>query len=587
MAARKLNKKDGVDDLVLMETVSEESIVENLQKRFKKSEIYTYIGPVLLSVNPFQTIRNLYGPTKIQQYCGRYAYELKPHVYAVAETTYRNLLSAQKNQCVLVSGESGAGKTEAAKKLLEYITAVSGSSRTGQKNLKEQLLRSNPVLESFGNAKTSRNDNSSRFGKYMQIMFDYGGAPTSASITNYLLEKPRVVGPADGERNYHIFYQLIAGQDFAEEQYNFSLQLPGPGTFAYLASSSCTRIQGVNDGDEFCDVVGGMNDVGLQYSAQISIFKIIAGILWLGNISFGDRGSQDGDAKVSTLGPLENAASYFGVDPLSLQKAVTNRTVNAGTGSFIRKPLNGKEAAETRDALAKALYSRTFSRLVQLINEQTRHQDGYAYRELEIGILDIFGFEIFETNSFEQLCINYCNEKLQQVFVELTLRAEQEEYSSEGIAWTPVNFFNNKVVCELIERKRPAGILAYLDEECIYPQANDQSLLKKLDNNLRSHAHFVAKMGTGGRGKSGSFVVKHFAGDVTYSVNGFLDKNKDTLYGDLINLMAGSNDTFIAELFPDQSTKKRPPTAGYQFRQSMQRLVKELMACEPHYIRCI
>ncbi len=595
MGERKFNKGSGVDDLVLLDEVTQDAVVGNLEARFKKDLIYSYIGPVLLSVNPFHNIRGLYGVSMIKKYCGRYMYELQPHVYAVAETMYRNMLSTHRAQCVLVSGESGAGKTEAAKKVLSYISAVSGSASDGDQ-LKEQLLQSNPVLEAFGNAKTVRNDNSSRFGKYMEIQFTYSGVPVGGRVTNYLLEKPRVVRPGDGERNFHVFYQLCAGVDHDGSELGQRMGLgAGHAHFAYLNNGAASTVRGVNDKDEYHEMHDAMVEIGFTPDDIESMYCLTAAVLWLGNITFmKPRGGGAGrDAKTAVDGgpameALQRAAALLGIqDANLLKRALTNRSVSAGADTVV-KPLNREEALYTRDALAKALYSRSFSALVQRINNQIKAPDGSG-AELQIGILDIYGFEIFETNSFEQLCINYCNEKLQQLFIELTLKAEQDEYKSEGIAWTPVKFFNNKIVCDLVEAKRPAGIIAYLDEESIYPNGSDESLLSKLKKNLSKHKHFECKPQDKTH-RGNDFIIKHYAGDVTYCIDGFLEKNKDTLFRDLMDAAGSSTNPYVRGLFPEATaaaSKKRPPTAGHQFKTSMLALIKTLMQCEPHYIRCI
>jgi len=591
MEQRRFNKKnEGVDDLVLLETLDEGSIVSNQQKRFKCDLIYTYIGPVLISVNPFRQIRGLYTPGLISKYCGRYSYELAPHIYAVAEETFRALLSSHHDQCILVSGESGAGKTEAAKKIMEYVAAVSGNVQTSTGgnsfSIKDRLLQSNPVLEAFGNAKTVRNDNSSRFGKYMEIKFDFSGAPGGGLIHQYLLEKPRVVKQAEGERNFHIFYQLCAG---ASDEQRSMFEIRPPEDFHYLNQSGCVRMPHVNDSNEFEVVCGAMSDTGLAQDFQDALLRIVSAVLWIGNITFeGSSSVRGSEASVSSTGKgaAETAAKLLRVDSGTLLKALTARTITTRGESF-RKPLSAEEAVETRDALSKALYSRAFGSLVSELNRAIK---GDA--PLTVGVLDIYGFEIFQTNSFEQLCINYCNEKLQQLFIDLTLKTEQEEYAREGIEWTHIEYFNNKVVCDLIEGKRPPGIFAFLDEECIYPKATDQTFLGKLNRNLGKNAYYDNPKDEklGANVEATEFIVKHYAGDVEYSPSGMIQKNKDTLFRDLIDLMGTSTETHYQALFPESKeadTHKKPVTAATQFRGQMQKLIATLGACEPHYVRCI
>jgi len=599
MEKRKL-QKGKVDDLTLLEDVSETAIVDTLERRFESKQIYTRIGEVLLSVNPFKMIGGLYGHDVIDRYNGKMLHEVNPHVYAIAEASYRALLQSNRNQCILVSGESGAGKTEATKRILEYVAAVSGSGHAG---IKEALLNSNPVLESFGNAKTIRNDNSSRFGKYMEIKFDYKGAPVEGAMTNYLLEAPRVVHHSEGELNFHIFYMVFEGMSPALKK---ELLLEGRNEefFNYIGAERPERQRGASP--TFSELQQSMSAVGLSKDQCESLFKIVVAVLWIGNIKFED--DEEAGANSGKIGSkitkdegsqeaLKNAASLLEVEITVLEKALVTRNI-VTRGDSVMKVLHKEEAAKTRDALAKALYARAFTELVKWVNGAMKNSDlegdhNYSrnsYRKYtNIGVLDIYGFEIFEINGFEQLCINYCNEKLQQLFIELTLRKEQAEYASEGIEWEHIDFFNNKTVCELIEtkqKKRP-GILSLLDEECsLLGKVSDLTLLKKLDNVLRDHPQYVEV-----KTSPHHFVVKHYAGEVRYTATGFLDKAKDTLFRDLIEAIGNtSHNEFIRSLFPEtkvERDQKRPPTVGIQFRAQMLQLVETLEQCVPHYIRCI
>ena len=544
---------------------------------------------MLVSVNPFQSINNLYSQKLMQKYFTRYKYEVNPHVFASAEEAYRKLMSFGVDQCILVSGESGAGKTEAAKKLMEYVSAVSRdyaevSTDKTVAQIKEALLKSNPVLEAFGNAKTLRNDNSSRFGKYMEIQMDYNGTPLGGKITNYLLEKPRVVHQTPGERNFHIFYQLTEG---APSSLRRELNIERADHYRILAESGATKVKGIDDREWFEEMDEAMESVGIDRNIKMHIFGLVSAVMWLGNIMFtmGKAKGQD-KGKVSTKEPVENAARLLEVSPKELAKALTTRTRSSGRESVTSPITSVEECEKVRDALAKALYARMFQGLVDLINVTIHVEKS----ELNLGVLDIYGFEIFEHNSFEQLCINYCNEKLQQYFIELTLKAEQEEYRKEGIAWKDVKYFNNKIVCDLIEAKRPAGVIAYLDEECIVPRGSDDTYIRKMNQNLTRHPHYES-METRTDNAPTEFLIHHYAGDVTYSVEGMLDKNKDQLYRDLL-VLAGSKSQseFIRAMFPEgqqKQTSKRPTTAGTQFVKDMQALIETLSKCEPHYIRCI
>jgi len=569
-----------VDDLVLLDDISEKGVVKNLENRYEKDLIYTYIGDVLVSVNPFKNVPGLYKRELMQRYFGRQKFELAPHVFGSAEDAFRKLMTTGKDQCVLISGESGAGKTEAAKKLLEYVTVASQDRAEVNEDLsvgdiKDALLQSNPVLEAFGNAQTLRNDNSSRFGKYLEVFMNYNGTPLGGSITSYLLEKPRVVGQTEGERNFHVFYQLLSGDADPE------LGLGRAEDYNYTKTS--TKVRGIDDRHDFQEMCKAMRHVGVSKEDQKNIFRLVAAVLHIGNINFKAKsGGESCSVSSSSSKEVEKAAKLLHVRPKDLQRAITHRTISSRTESITSPLTSVDECIKTRDALSKALYSRNFLHLIDLINIAI-HTD---MRELTLGVLDIYGFEIFKTNSFEQLCINYCNEKLQQLFIELTLKAEQDEYAREGIRWEKISFFNNKIVCDLIEARKPAGIFAYMDEECIYPKGSDSSLLKKMESNLRSHKHYGSLV-TKTSHDASEFMIKHYAGDVVYSVDNMLDKNKDTLFPDLKRLMQSSKSKFFSKLMPESHDGKKPITAGTAFVRDMQALITDLEKCEPHYIRTV
>ncbi|GBG34585.1 Myosin-IB [Hondaea fermentalgiana] len=571
------------DDLVLLKNISEKDVVNTLEARYAKDAIYTRIGPVLVSVNPFKDIRGLYSVDMMRKYYGRYLFEMAPHVFGTAEEAYRALLSTGKNQAILISGESGAGKTEAAKKIMEYIAAVSKDRAEVAQDIsvgeiKDALLKSNPVLESFGNAKTNRNDNSSRFGKLMRIFLDYDGVPLGGAISTYLLEKARVVSQGEGERNFHSFYQLCS----APSSLKSKLRLKSARDYRYTATT--TSVSSINDGSDFSEMDKAMDAVGIG-ADKMEFYGIVAGILHLGNVDF-DAKRDSCDVSRSSSGALGDAAALLGMDTSDLARAITHKTIQSRT-EVITSPLTTvDECCKSRDALAKALYTRAFSRLVEMINVGIHAK----LQELTLGILDIYGFEIMQHNSFEQLCINLTNEKLQQLFIELTLRAEQDEYKREGITWTPVKYFDNKVVCELIESRRPAGIFQLLDDEALRPGGNDKALIGNLNSNLGRHPHYVS-LETKTKNDLAEFTVRHYAGDVTYSTEGMLDKHVDTLFRDLIMVAGkGSSNAFIRSLFPEADeppSGKRPITAGTAFVRDLGLLIDELHESEPHYVRTI
>ncbi|KAJ3502138.1 hypothetical protein NLJ89_g9019 [Agrocybe chaxingu] len=573
-------KQVGVSDMTLLTTISNESINDNLQKRWTNAEIYTYIGAVLISVNPFRDL-GIYTEETLEKYRGKNRLEVPPHVFSIAESAYYNMNAYHENQCVIISGESGAGKTEAAKRIMQYIAAVSGGQDSSIQQIKDMVLATNPLLESFGCAKTLRNNNSSRHGKYLEIMFNDRGEPVGAQITNYLLEKGRVVGQVENERNFHIFYQFTKA---ASDEHREAFGLQGPEAYAYTSMSNCLSVSDIDDTKDYRDTINAMNIIGLSGEEQNEILKMLAVILWLGNVQFEEQ--DDGNSAISDTGVTDFVAYLMEVDSAQVQKALTTRvmeTTRGGRrGSIYDVPLNPAQASSGRDALSKAIYNNLFEWIVSRVNVSLKTRSAYAQ---VIGILDIFGFEIFEDNSFEQLCINYVNEKLQQIFIELTLKTEQEEYVREQIQWTPIKYFNNKIVCDLIEERRPPGIFAALNDACATahadPSAADNSFIQRTAM-LSSNPHFESR--------GAQFLVRHYAGDVMYNVAGMTDKNKDSLIKDLLDLIASSGNSFLQTLFPDRpdpNSKKRPPTAGDRIKQSAGALVENLMKAQPSYIRTI
>eukprot|EP00005_Dracoamoeba_jomungandri_P003003 CAMPEP_0174260130 /NCGR_PEP_ID=MMETSP0439-20130205/8860_1 /TAXON_ID=0 /ORGANISM="Stereomyxa ramosa, Strain Chinc5" /LENGTH=1002 /DNA_ID=CAMNT_0015344305 /DNA_START=46 /DNA_END=3054 /DNA_ORIENTATION=- len=573
----------GVDDLVLLEEFSNDSILDTLKSRYLANLIYTYIGEVLIAVNPYRMLP-IYGNDTIKSYSGRYIFEEPPHVYSIAEHSYHSLLTEGINQCIIISGESGSGKTETSKFIMKYIAAVTGDSGS-VKNVKDQILQSNPVLEAFGNAKTVQNDNSSRFGKYFEIQFNYAGDPTGGRITNYLLEKSRVIGQAPNERNFHIFYQLFSSE-FKRELY-----LTTPEDFPYLNRNNCYTVQSIDDRRDFAETKHAMDTIGITKDEQLFLFRMVAAVLHLGTLEFTE--DSNGKATVTNKEVLKVLADLLGQDPRNIEVALTNRTLEAGGGGgrgfvsgqsddIYTVPLDKQKAIYSTNALARDLYSRMFDWLVQRINESICDTSS----EFNIGVLDIYGFEIFETNSFEQLCINFVNEKLQQIFIDLTLKSEQEEYMAEGIEWEEVQYFNNKPCVDLIEGR--GGIMSLLDEECVFPQGTDESFLSKLNRQCGNNQFFVTPQKSH-MGPSSTFAMEHYAGTVIYTVEGFLDKNKDTLFRDLKELLQQSEDPFIKAVFPPDvvQSRQRPPTAATQFKSQVTSLMATLRSCTPHYIRCI
>ncbi|CAL8354699.1 unnamed protein product [Arctogadus glacialis] len=571
-------KVSGVDDMVLLSKINEDAITDNLKKRYMDDYIFTYIGSVLISVNPFKQLP-YFTDREVELYQGAAQYENPPHIYALADNMYRNMMIDTENQCVIISGESGAGKTVAAKYIMSYVSKVSGGGAKVQ-HVKDIILQSNPLLEAFGNAKTVRNNNSSRFGKYFEIQFSRGGEPDGGKISNFLLEKSRVVSQNQGERSFHIYYQLLDG---ASKEQRENLGVTTADYYFYLNQSATFTVEDVSDKKDFTETMEAMAVIGLTDLEQEAVLQLVAAVLHLGNISFREENNY---AMVESEDFLAFPSYLLGISQEGLCSKLTSRNMDSkwgGKTESIAVTLNTEQASFSRDALSKALYSRLFDFLVDAINKAIQKDQD----EFNMGVLDIYGFEIFQINGFEQFCINFVNEKLQQIFIELTLKAEQEEYVQEGIRWTPIDYFNNKVVCDLIESKlSPPGIMSILDDVCATMHAKgegaDMTLLQKLQGGIGSNQHFSSW--------NKGFIVHHYAGKVSYDVNGFCERNRDVLFNDIIELMQSSEFAFIKNLFPESleaEKRGRPSTVSTKIKQQANSLVQTLMRCTPHYIRCI
>uniref|UniRef100_A0A8B9ZL37 Myosin-Vb n=1 Tax=Anas platyrhynchos TaxID=8839 RepID=A0A8B9ZL37_ANAPL len=566
----------GENDLTALSYLHEPAVLHNLKVRFLESNhIYTYCGIVLVAINPYEQLP-IYEQDVIYAYSGQNMGDMDPHIFAVAEEAYKQMARDEKNQSIIVSGESGAGKTVSAKYAMRFFATVGGSA--SETNIEAKVLASSPIMEAIGNAKTTRNDNSSRFGKYIQIGFDKRYHIIGANMRTYLLEKSRVVFQAEDERNYHIFYQLCASASLPEFK---DLGLTCAEDFFYTSQGGSTSIDGVDDADDFEKTRHAFTLLGVKESHQMAIFRIIAAILHLGNLEI--ESERDGEACTSP--PEDEHLNHFcgllGVEQGQMQHWLCHRKLVTTAETYV-KSMSVQQVVNARNALAKHIYAQLFGWIVQHINKAlhtTVKQHSF------IGVLDIYGFETFEVNSFEQFCINYANEKLQQQFNSHVFKLEQEEYMKEGIPWTLIDFYDNQPCIDLIEAK--LGILDLLDEECKVPKGTDQNWAQKLYDRHGGSQHFQKP-----RMSNISFIVLHFADKVEYQCEGFLEKNRDTVYEEQINILkaskvsaarSGLRKSFCGAFIPPISVC----FFFFQFRNSLHLLMETLNATTPHYVRCI
>ncbi|KAH7517346.1 hypothetical protein FEM48_Zijuj09G0053800 [Ziziphus jujuba var. spinosa] len=552
----KLHPKDmevpegGVDDMTKLSYLHEPAVLHNLAARYEINEIYTYTGNILIAINPFQNLSNLYDVNMMDRYKGASFGELSPHVFAIADAAYRQMINEGKSNSILVSGESGAGKTETTKMLMRYLAFLGGNKTAAEGRTVEQqvlepliildmdMVQSNPVLEAFGNAKTSRNNNSSRFGKFVEIQFNKHGRISGAAIRTYLLERSRVCQISDPERNYHCFYFLCASPPQEREKY----KLASPSSFHYLNQSNCYELADISDAHNYLTTRRAMDIVGISESEQEAIFRVVAAILHLGNIEFAK--GEDNESSIvkdeESLFHLQMTSELLMCDPHALEDALCKR-VMITPEEIIKRSLDPLGATVSRDGLAKTIYCHLFDWLVDKINVSIG-QDPSSNNL--IGVLDIYGFESFKTNSFEQLCINYTNEKLQQHFNQNVFKLEQEEYTKEEIDWSYIEFIDNQAVLDLIEKK-PGGIIALLDEACMFPKSTHETFAQKLYQTFKDHRRFIKPKLT-----RSDFTIVHYAGEVQYQSDHFLDKNKDYVVPEHQDLLSTSKCSFVAGLFP-------------------------------------
>lgn len=569
----------GVDDMTRLSYLHEPGVLQNLATRYELNEIYTYTGNILIAVNPFQRLPHLYDTHMMGQYKGAGFGELSPHVFAVADVAYRAMINEGRSNSILVSGESGAGKTETTKMLMRYLAYLGGRSGIEGRTVEQQVLESNPVLEAFGNAKTVRNNNSSRFGKFVEIQFDKSGRISGAAIRTYLLERSRVCQINSPERNYHCFYLLCAAPQEVKEKY----KLGNPQSFHYLNQSDCYELDGVDDSLEYLATIRAMDIVGISEGEQEAIFRVVAAILHVGNIDFA-KGEEIDSSVIKddkSMFHLKTASELLMCDAQGLEDALIKR-VMVTPEEIITRTLDPASAIVSRDGFAKTLYCRLFDWLVEKINVSIG-QDPNS--KSLIGVLDIYGFESFKCNSFEQFCINFTNEKLQQHFNQHVFKMEQEEYTKEEINWSYIEFIDNQDVLDLIEKK-PGGIIALLDEACMFPRSTHETFAQKLYQTFKNNKRFLKP-----KLSRTDFTICHYAGEVAYQADHFLDKNKDYVVAEHQDLLSPSKCPFVAGLFPplpeETSKSSKFSSIGSRFKLQLQALMETLSSTEPHYIRCV
>ncbi|XP_028671405.1 myosin-9a isoform X1 [Erpetoichthys calabaricus] len=596
-----------VEDMAELTCLNEASVLHNLKERYYSGLIYTYSGLFCVVINPYKNLP-IYSEEIIEMYKGKKRHEMPPHIYAITDTAYRSMMQDREDQSILCTGESGAGKTENTKKVIQYLAHVASShkSKKDQQSsvlsygeLERQLLQANPILEAFGNAKTVKNDNSSRFGKFIRINFDVTGYIVGANIETYLLEKSRAIRQAKDERTFHIFYYMLSG---AGEHLKSELLLEGYNNYRFLSNGHVT-IPGQQDKDMFTETMDAMKIMGIPEDEQNGLLRVVSAVLQLGNISFKKERNTD-QASMPDNTAAQKVCHLMGMNVTDFSRAILTPRIKVGR-DYVQKAQTKEQADFAVEALAKATYERMFRWLVMRINkalDKTKRQ-GASF----IGILDIAGFEIFELNSFEQLCINYTNEKLQQLFNHTMFILEQEEYQREGIEWSFIDFGLDLQPCiELIEKPAsPPGILALLDEECWFPKATDKSFVEKVVQEQGTHPKFQKPKQLKDKA---DFCIIHYAGKVDYKADEWLMKNMDPLNDNVATLLNQSSDKFVSELWKDvdrivgldqvagmsetlpgafKTRKGMFRTVGQLYKEQLSKLMATLRNTNPNFVRCI
>ncbi|XP_029059993.1 myosin-9 [Monodon monoceros] len=590
-----------VEDMAELTCLNEASVLHNLKERYYSGLIYTYSGLFCVVINPYKNLP-IYSEEIVEMYKGKKRHEMPPHIYAITDTAYRSMMQDREDQSILCTGESGAGKTENTKKVIQYLAHVASShkSKKDQGELERQLLQANPILEAFGNAKTVKNDNSSRFGKFIRINFDVNGYIVGANIETYLLEKSRAIRQAKEERTFHIFYYLLSG---AGEHLKTDLLLEPYNKYRFLSNGHVT-IPGQQDKDMFQETMEAMRIMGIPEEEQMGLLRVISGVLQLGNIVFKKERNTD-QASMPDNTAAQKVSHLLGINVTDFTRGILTPRIKVGR-DYVQKAQTKEQADFAIEALAKATYERMFRWLVLRINkalDKTKRQ-GASF----IGILDIAGFEIFDLNSFEQLCINYTNEKLQQLFNHTMFVLEQEEYQREGIEWSFIDFGLDLQPCiDLIEKPAgPPGILALLDEECWFPKATDKSFVEKVVQEQGTHPKFQKPKQLKDKA---DFCIIHYAGKVDYKADEWLMKNMDPLNDNIATLLHQSSDKFVSELWKDvdriigldqvagmsetalpgafKTRKGMFRTVGQLYKEQLVKLMATLRNTNPNFVRCI
>nr|XP_009857904.2 myosin-16 [Ciona intestinalis] len=577
-------------DMANMTFLNEASVLHNLRSRYASLRIYTYSGLFCVCVNPYKWLP-VYGVKVVHMYRGKKRSEMPPHLFSVADNAYHDMLMDRENQSILITGESGAGKTENTKKVIQYFAniAASGVQKPGEEkkaNLEDQIVQTNPVLEAWGNAKTIRNNNSSRFGKFIRIHFGTSGKLSGGDIESYLLEKSRVIFQLPAERGYHIFYQIMASgrKDMLE-----SLCVSNNPRDYHWVSQGVISVDNMNDFEEFNFTDEAFEVLGFTEEERFNCYRLTCGCMVFGSMVYKQK-PRDEQAEVDTVEVADKVAHLFGISSPDLCKAITRPRVKVGT-EYVQKGQNVDQCFNSTGALAKATYDKLFKWIVFRLNITL---DTKLPRNYFVGVLDIAGFEIFEFNTFEQLCINFTNEKLQQFFNHHMFVLEQEEYKKEGIEWTFIDFGMDLQACiELLEK--PMGVFSILEEESIVPKATDETFKNKLyeKHEKKSEAFIKPKVTKKG---NAHFSVKHYAGVVDYNVDGWLNKNKDPLNDSVVQLFQKSTNKLMSAIFPETKEepagKKKKKGGSFQtvsalYREQLNKLMTNLRNTKPHFVRCL